>query len=772
VRGLRFADERVGTWLQRAGEHAPYAAVMLAPILWVFRSILHGGTYGETWWYSRDPLFAAARTFPAPARARDIWDPSAAALNAVSDRFASESWGRLELPLWDPYQSLGLPLLAELHAVVLSPMRLLLSYPFGGGDVGTTILIVAQVVMAAYGAFVWLRAAGISKEAAAGTAAAYPFFAGNLPYLRFTTTAGAALLPWMLWAVERLVREPSYRRAAALGALVGLAPYVTHPGVAGVCGATVAVYLFVRAIGSRRRAAVLAYGAIAGALAGSAAALLALPFAELMGVGWSYKQELAGGVPATAAIDGFFRPPLNAFTFVPSACLAVGCIGLLGRSRAKWACAILFALGLGLVFTVPWSGLVALVPYQQVLGRAYVALMFSAGAVGLCAEGIDLLTRHTPRRFLFVLVGAAIAVSFAIGNAPELPIGADWDRARTIAAPMALVGIALAAYLAGRHPLRSWALALAVWASLFVEIVPRASACVREEPRFDLPDTPAIEFLRSRVRAGERIHSTGTWASHFALTAHVPNVGLVTHFHDVRAAQAIFVARTRTLLNPISARSWYAMHFWTYPEPRRGDRPTILEMLGVRYVLARPDARAPADHERVYADDTIAIYENPRALARAYLVHDVAIAEDPTTARALVVRVDLRRTVVLEQPVPPIAPVGEVVPGEEVRIVRLEPQHVAIRARVRHDGYLVFTDVFYPGWEASIDGEAVETLAANVAVRAVRVTPGDHSIEFTYRPRSVRVGGAITSVSVLLMAAPIFVSAWRRRQRAASSKNI
>ncbi len=64
-------------------------------------------------------------------------------------------------------------------------------------------------------------------------------------------------------------------------------------------------------------------------------------------------------------------------------------------------------------------------------------------------------------------------------------------------------------------------------------------------------------------------------------------------------------------------------------------------------------------------------------------------------------------------------------------------------------GYLVLTDTWYPGWQATVDGEPAEVLQANCAFRAVWLEVREHAVEMVYRPASVRIGGVISlAVSV------------------------
>ena len=60
---------------------------------------------------------------------------------------------------------------------------------------------------------------------------------------------------------------------------------------------------------------------------------------------------------------------------------------------------------------------------------------------------------------------------------------------------------------------------------------------------------------------------------------------------------------------------------------------------------------------------------------------------------------------------------------------------------------MVASQVF-PGWTATIDGEATPIRPANLAMRAIAVPDGAHVVEFRYRPASFRLGLVLAITAV------------------------
>ena len=66
---------------------------------------------------------------------------------------------------------------------------------------------------------------------------------------------------------------------------------------------------------------------------------------------------------------------------------------------------------------------------------------------------------------------------------------------------------------------------------------------------------------------------------------------------------------------------------------------------------------------------------------------------------------------------------------------------------------MVLSEIDYPDWIATVDGEAREILTANYCLRALPLEPGDHEIEFEYRSSVIRKSLTLTIASMIFAVA-------------------
>jgi hypothetical protein len=163
----------------------------------------------------------------------------------------------------------------------------------------------------------------------------------------------------------------------------------------------------------------------------------------------------------------------------------------------------------------------------------------------------------------------------------------------------------------------------------------------------------------------------------------------------------------------------------------------------------------------VYNEDGVPVYARFTAFPRAAVVFAAETIADDTAAanRILDPAFDLRNIVVSSTPLdlPAIPPQ----PAQQAEIVAASNQRVTVHANTVAPGVLVLADQFYAGWEAHVDGVPAPIVRVNAILRGVPLAPGDHEIVFTFCPRALWIGGAL-SIFGLLLAVVIFLGSLRR----------
>ncbi len=143
---------------------------------------------------------------------------------------------------------------------------------------------------------------------------------------------------------------------------------------------------------------------------------------------------------------------------------------------------------------------------------------------------------------------------------------------------------------------------------------------------------------------------------------------------------------------------------------------------------------------RVLSSD-IKLYENQAVLPRAFVVHEALTVADTwqgsedTLSVMRVADFDPIQMVMLASDNSSFDSLStDGVEAAQVEIIRYEPEVVEVEVSSEAAGWLVLTDAWYPGWEASVNGEPTPILRADVMFRAVPVPAGESKVAFAYRP--------------------------------------
>lgn len=166
---------------------------------------------------------------------------------------------------------------------------------------------------------------------------------------------------------------------------------------------------------------------------------------------------------------------------------------------------------------------------------------------------------------------------------------------------------------------------------------------------------------------------------------------------------------------------------------------------------------------------------NPYANGNAWFVSTLRYAPDAAGEMRMLKAEDTRHEAVADKSFERVlGPAFATAPDSTCRITltAYEPNHLTYDVSSPHGGVVVLSEIYYPGWTATLDGHPIEIARANYVLRALRVPAGSHKLELGFHPASIDATETIAYVAmtVLLLAllAAIVVSIRRARRRAAA----
>ena len=92
----------------------------------------------------------------------------------------------------------------------------------------------------------------------------------------------------------------------------------------------------------------------------------------------------------------------------------------------------------------------------------------------------------------------------------------------------------------------------------------------------------------------------------------------------------------------------------------------------------------------------------------------------------------------------------------KVDIVRLEDTEIVLQTQSRSDSFLVTSDIYYPGWEATIDGQSAPLYRTDYVLRGISLPAGSHEVRFEYHPQPFYTGMTVTFLSLLILILWVF----------------
>ena len=157
---------------------------------------------------------------------------------------------------------------------------------------------------------------------------------------------------------------------------------------------------------------------------------------------------------------------------------------------------------------------------------------------------------------------------------------------------------------------------------------------------------------------------------------------------------------------------------------------------------------------------------NPFARGNAWFVNDVKYVNNANEEIEAIHELDPAHQAVVDkkfqEAIQPIASDSTAT----IQLVAYEPNYLKYEVNSEKCGTVVFSEIYYPGWQSTIDGQPVPHGRANYILRAMNVPAGKHTVEFTFDPASLHTTETIAFVALgllVLLAVVAGYFAWKKK---------
>ena len=750
------------------------AYVMVAGVVLVVPALIHGSHLGPFDLLAQDGLLQQPGVVP-----HNTWTGDQVASMMPWTTLAWTQVHHGQLPLWNPYSGLGMPLAFNWQSAPFG-LPALVGY-LVPVQYAYTVGIVVTVVVAGTGAYFLGRLLHLGVVGCAMAATGFELSGPFVGWLGWPHASVFSWAGWMFAAALLIVRGQTRVRAVAFFALVvALALYAGQPEVFSVLAFALVVFVAALLVHTAvrsgagamlRPAGDLVVGAIAG---GALAAPLALPGLQVFS--GSLHSKTAGvvalpvenllhvvfqgydGLPIVGSArfdaDGYFYLP--AYVGVIAVVVAVVAV-VMRRRRPEVVALTAVALVTGGVVFIPFLiSIMDALPFFGSVGWTRSLLPMAFALAMLAGVGVDALVRSGRTRVWqwtgagFAAAGVGLVVLY-LATVPGLSAVDRRIRSHSFVWPAIEVGVGLVvafgsvlAYRRAGRPddgtARRFRLRAGMVAGLALLLCQTAFLVVAGAPLFSssatfFATTPPVSELQQEV--GSSLVGWGPNPGYFC-------VGLGIH-PDVNS---VFSVHQLALYDPMVPRSYFSafesLAHRPAGDPAANDYCPALTTVsqarqyGVAYILESAGVAGPAGTTLVGRVGNEDLYHVPGAY--------------PATLTPL--------------PADGSLP-ADGADGTPVAVTHHDPANWKLVTRSATLQVLRLRLTDFPGWHASIDGKPLTLESYAGVMLQARIPAGRHLVELHYWPTTFSVGIILCVLAVAGLATALVLDGVRRQRRAA-----
>lgn len=180
----------------------------------------------------------------------------------------------------------------------------------------------------------------------------------------------------------------------------------------------------------------------------------------------------------------------------------------------------------------------------------------------------------------------------------------------------------------------------------------------------------------------------------------------------------------------------------------------ILNMLNAKYFIVPLQGNATTS------------IQNPYAQGNGWFVDKLTYVADANAEYAGVGKIDVSHEAVADKKFEPI--LGQTQTNDStarVVLTKYEPNNMTYTVSSTKGGVVVFSEVYYPGWTATIDGQPSELGRVNYILRALNVKAGKHEVVLDFHPTSISTTETIAYAALIVLLLAICVAIYSEKKK-------
>lgn len=661
-----------------------------------------------------------------------------------------------DIPLWNPYNGMGMPLLANQQSSLLYPLNILFFIlPF---PLAWSLGIFLTPILGAFFLYLYLKQLKISFTAALLASLTFIFCGFMTAWLEWNTVAQSLIwLPFILWSIENSFKVKGIKHQGLFSLLVSFGLVCSflagHLQTFFYVSALSSSYLFLKAVATKqiRRiflfiVAVFVFFAI-GSFQLIPTLQLIILSARNIDVNWTNPGWF---IPIQHLIqfiipDFFGNPATLNYWGVWNYGELVGYIGVIPFIFALFGGifikrkVVYYFLGvsiLSLLFATanPIAALPFIwhIPFLSTSQPTRLISLIDFSLIILSAFGIDFLKKAKKRDIIvvgsiFVFVFLSIWGYLFVGNkffslitSENLAIAKRNSIFPTGLFLVTIIALSFIVLFRNRKVYIVIIFALFMF-SLYDEFRFSTKFNPFTPQQFLFPQTKTMTFLKENTGIYRYITTDDRILP--------PNVGTYYHLQSIDSYDPLYLQQYGELIAAMQRGKpniSTPFGFNRIVTPHAFGSP-LINLMGVKYIVSLSDINNK-NLKKVFQEGQTRVYENMSVFPRAFFVEKTLTADTKEEAISYMFNpsINLSQTAIIEG----FTAQNYIKQKSLVSITSYQPNHIVLKTDTKDTGFLVLTDTYYPTWHAYVDGKEVPIVVTDYTFRGIEVTSGKHTIVF------------------------------------------